>query len=380
MAATCRPLIEVLSAIPDPRKARGKRHPLPAILALTCAAVLCGYRSYAAIAEWGRVYGPAFVATLGFTRPVPPCAATRCYVLRQLDRARFEAQVAAWAASVLMSLPPVPEQLEAIALDGKTLRGSRQQGTPAAQLLSVVSHRLGLTLTQHAIDAKTHEIPLAFELLGALLMQGRVFTMDALLTQRGLAATIHDAGGDHVMSVKGNQPPLWQDIALVFQAPTRVSAPSECAQTVDHGHGRVERRERISSTGLVGYLDWPSAAQGFTRTRTRIRTRTGELNRETVYGVTSLPPERADAATLLALTRAHWCIENRSHYVRDVTFGEDHSPVRVGSIPQVLAAVRNAVIGVLRATGETNIAAACRRYAAQPKLAIALLGLPPTFE
>jgi predicted transposase YbfD/YdcC len=379
MVATCRPLIEVLSEIPDPRKARGKRHPLPAILALMCAAMLCGYRSYSAMAEWGRVYGPEFVAALGFTRPVPPCAATLCTVLRHLDRERFEAQVAAWAANVLTDLPPAPEQIEAIALDGKTLRGSRQQGASAAHLLAAVSHRLGLTLTQHAVDAKTNEIPRAFELLGALLVQGRVFTMDALLTQRGLAATIQEADGDYVMIVKGNQPQLWQDIDAVFQDPTRSSAPSERAQTVDQGHGRVEHRELVSSTCLVGYLEWPGAAQVFTLTRTRLRKRTGELSRETVYGVTSLPPQRADAATLLALTRAHWCIENRSHYVRDVTFGEDHSQVRVGSIPQVMAAVRNTIIGVLRATGETNIAAACRRYAAQPRRALALRGLPHDF-
>src|SRR5215207_136183 len=356
MVATCRPLIEVLSAIPDPRKARGKRHPLPAILALLCAAVLCGYRSYSAMAEWGRVYGPEFVAALGFTRPVPPCAATLSTVLRHLDREQFEAQVAAWAASVLTHVPPAAEQLEAIALDGKTLRGSRQQGALAVHLLSAVSHRLGLTLTQHAVDAKTNEIPLAFDLLRAVLVRGRVFTMDALLTQRALAATIHAAGGDYVMIVKSNQPRLWQDIHDVFADPPHALAPEQTAQQVAHGHGRVEHRALHTSTALRGYLDWPGAEQVFTLTRTRIRKRTGELSRETVYGVTSLPPHRAAAATLLALTREHWCIENRSHYVRDVTFGEDHSQVRVGSVPQVMAALRNTVIGLIRVTGETNMA------------------------
>lgn len=379
MVASCRPLIEVLGTIPDWRKARGKRHPLPAILALLCAAVLCGYRSYGAIAEWGRVYGPEFVAALGFTRARPPCAATLCSVLRHLDREQFEAQVAAWAAEVLASLPPAPGQLEAIALDGKTLRGSRRQGAPAVHLLSAVSHRLGLTLTQHAVDAKTNEIPLAFELLRAVLVRGRVFTMDALLTQRALAATIHAAGGDYVMIVKPNQPQLWQDIHDLFVDLPHALAPEQTAQQVAQGHGRVEHRELHASGALRDYLDWPGAAQVFTLTRTRIRKRTGELSRETVYGVTSLAPHRAEAATLLALTRAHWCIENRSHYVRDVTFGEDHSQVRVGSVPQVMAALRNMVIGLLRVTGETNIAAACRRYAAQPRCALALLGLPHDF-
>lgn len=107
---------------------------------------------------------------------------------------------------------------------------------------------------------------------------------------------------------------------------------------------------------------------------------TGEVERETVYGVTSLGAGRADAARLLQLVRQHWHIENRSHWVRDVTFDEDRSQVRVGSIPQVLAALRNTVIGLLRLHGATNIAAATRRMAARPTEALALLGLSATFK
>lgn len=80
-----RPLIEVLAEIEDPRQARGKRHPLVAILALVCVATLCGYRSYGAMAEWGRHYGTEMLAALGFTRPTPPSAAPLCRVLRGLE-------------------------------------------------------------------------------------------------------------------------------------------------------------------------------------------------------------------------------------------------------------------------------------------------------
>lgn len=103
--------------------------------------------------------------------------------------------------------------------------------------------------------------------------------------------------------------------------------------------------------------------------------RTGEVQEEVTYGLTSLPPDRADATRLLRIIRQHWHIENRSHWVRDVTYGEDQSQVRVGSIPQVMAALRNAVIGLLRATGDAGIARAHRRYAAHPWDALTLIGL-----
>src|SRR5258708_2788885 len=155
MVAQCRPLIDVLAEIPEFRHARGKRHPLPAILGLICVAVLCGYRSYSAIAQWARIYPPDLVRALGFTHPTSPCAATLCSVLRQIDRELVEAKLGAWAEEVLASLPPRAD--EAVALDGKTLRGSRQQGALKVHLLSAVSHRLGLTLGQQAVGDKTNE-------------------------------------------------------------------------------------------------------------------------------------------------------------------------------------------------------------------------------
>jgi len=147
------------------------------------------------------------------------------------------------------------------------------------------------------------------------------------------------------------------------------------AQTREQAHGRLEHRSLLVSDALVGYLAWPGAAQVFRITRRRVHTRTGAVQEEVTYGVTSLPPDRADAACLLQIIRQHWHIENRSHWVRDVTYGEDQSQVRVGSIPQVMAALRNTVIGRLRATGDAGIARAHRRYAAHPWAALALIGL-----
>ena len=211
-------LLEVLRQVPDPRMRRGRRYPLSALLALGCAAMLCGYRSYSAISEWGRNYDPAFLRALGFTRETAPCAATLFQVYRRLDRGEFERLLGVWAGQVLAATAPVAGE-EGLALDGKTLRGSHKQGAPAAHLLSVVSHRLGLTVGQAGVDAKTNEIPVAGVVLEGLILEGRIFTMDALLTQRALAEQIVAGGGDYVMLVKGNQPTLEQDIATVFTTP-----------------------------------------------------------------------------------------------------------------------------------------------------------------
>jgi len=238
MNATVRPLIEVLREVPEVRMRRGRRHPLEAVLALACAAMLCGYRSYSAIAEWGRTYNAEVIGALGFTHAPTPCAATLFHVFRRLDRADLEARLGAWAETVLQATAtPAETELEAVALDGKTLRGSRKQGAPAAQLLSAVSHRLGLTLGQMGVDDKTNEIPVAPLLLAGLVLEGRVFTMDALLTQRAIAQTIVDGGGDYVMVVKENQPQLEADIALTFTTPPARRTPP----------GTQPRRRRLAT-------------------------------------------------------------------------------------------------------------------------------------
>jgi hypothetical protein len=147
------------------------------------------------------------------------------------------------------------------------------------------------------------------------------------------------------------------------------------AATLDLGHGRIEQRGLHTSDVLRGYSDWPGRAQVFRLERQVIIKKTGEVRQEVVAGVTSLAPERVDAAQLLALVRGHWCIENQAHWVRDVTFDEDRSQVRCGNIPQVMVALRNTVIGLMRWAGYTNMAAACRRFAAQPMAALHLIGI-----
>ncbi len=143
--------------------------------------------------------------------------------------------------------------------------------------------------------------------------------------------------------------------------------------TIDKGHGRLERRTLKATTALNEYLDWPGVAQ--VGQVERVVKQDGETSTEIRYFITSVPREQADAGQLLKWARGHWSIENRSHYVRDVTLGEDGSRIRKGSGPQVMAALRNATIGFLRSTGAANIAETIRRNASQVGQLFAKLGI-----
>ena len=222
------------------------RHPRPGVLAM-----LCGYRSYSAIAEWGRNYGTDIAQALGFTHNTP-CAATLHTIFRCIDREAFEAKVGAWAERVVATAPAAPEAPEiAIAVDGKTLRGSKKHGAPETHLVSVLAHRVGLTLTQQAVAAKTDEIKEVETVFGQIVLTGRIVTMDALLTQRQVAQTIVEADGDYVMIVKDDQPQLKADIELVFTLPP-AGDRQETARTVDIGHGHIETRNLTTSEAFVG--------------------------------------------------------------------------------------------------------------------------------
>jgi hypothetical protein len=177
------------------------------------------------------------------------------------------------------------------------------------------------------------------------------------------------------MLVKENQPQPLEDIRTGFALAPIAGEQRTAAETLDLGHGRIEQRWLQTRSVLVGDSNWPGLAQMFQVERQIIIKKTGEVREEVVAGVTSLAHERADAGRLLALVRGHWQVENQSHWVRDVTFDEDRSQVRCGNIPQVMAALRNTVIGLMRWAGYTNIAAACRRFAAQPAAALHLIGV-----
>jgi hypothetical protein len=184
-------LIEALKAVPDFRSRHGRRYPLYAILALGIAAMLCGYNSYGAMAEWGTNYGKELAQALGFKEGKTPSVGTLFTVFSRVDKQALLAVLTAWGEQVLTaSGKPV-----ALAVDGKTLRGTRKQGAIETHVLSAVSQHLGLTLGQQAMTSKESEITAMQELLCGLVLSGRVVTMDALLTQKSIARQIVDKGG-----------------------------------------------------------------------------------------------------------------------------------------------------------------------------------------
>jgi len=207
-------------------------------------------------------------------------------------------------------------------------------------------------------------------------LRSTVTTMDALLTQVSVAQQILDQGGHYLMVVKQNKTKLYTAIALLFQTPPVPAQPGETLAYAYHGkaHGRLEQRTLASSTALNHYLDWPGIAQVLQRTCRRVMLRTGSVESETTSGITSLPRQLAGPEQLERFWRGHWTIENRLHYVRDQTLGEDRCQVHTGTAPQVLAALRNGILAALRYHGWTNIAEANRRYAANPQKALHLLG------
>lgn len=217
------------------------------------------------------------------------------------------------------------------------------------------------------------ELSAAPGILAALPLRGCLVTGDALYCQRALCAQVVSARGDYLLVVKENQPGLYEDIRLLFAAPP----PGEVfrvAQSCNRHGDRTETRRLWASSALNDHLDWPGVQQ--VAKVERVCEQKGERTVQVRYVLTScgsgVGPHR-----LLRAVRGHWGIENRLHYVRDVTMGEDVSHVRTGAAPEVLAALRNAVIAILRADGWQNIAAGLRYYAWHPQALYTLFGLSP---
>lgn len=181
------------------------------------------------------------------------------------------------------------------------------------------------------------------------------------------------------MVVKDNHPTLHKKLHAFFTGSCLFGAEFERATQQNTDHGRLETRSMLTSSDLPrDYTGFPGVKQAFCLTRTRVSKKTGEIQQETVYGMTDLPRALAAPSDLLTLVRGHWHIENKSHYVRDVTFDEDRSRVRCGNIPQLMASLRNVCIALMRVAQRRNIAATCRQFAAQPEKALNLLGLART--
>jgi predicted transposase YbfD/YdcC len=357
-AARSQYLLDLLAQVPDPRKRRGRRHALAGLLATGIAAVIAGSRSFAAIGQWAADAGPEILAGLGAARgPAEESTFRRAFALVSVDV--LDRVLGAWLHTRAVQ---VAGRL-IIAIDGKTVRGAKDKTGKAPHLVAALAHRIGAVLGQVAVAEKSNEIPAVRDLLKAFAsLAGAVITIDAMHTQSDTAQVITSQGADYVMTVKGNTPTLYRQLKKLPWA--RIPAVS----SVSTDHGRRARRT-IKAVLAPAWIGFAGAAQVAQLRRTV--TRNGKKTVEVVYLITS--DRDADPATLAAWVRSHWEIENRLHWVRDVTYQEDRSLVRTGNAPRVMATLRSLAISLLRLDGQTNIAAANRHHARDPQRTLKLL-------
>lgn len=362
-------LLAYLEMVPDPRKRRGKRYSWAFLLTVTCMALASGESTVWGIAQWAQLHGPAILAALKAGYGHIPSPSTFYRTLHRVDIEALEAFVTAYGQGIARQMAEAhTDRLRggtcwhAVAADGKDVRGAAKHG-PKVHLVSLVEHGSGLVLGQRRVPDKAYEPYALSHLLDGRDLTGTVITMDALYTHADMAQQILDQGGHYFMVVKNNQPLLREDIASLF---AQEPLPGETRwehTTHGKGHGRLETRRVASSELLNDYLDWPGVGQVVERTCTRVRLADGRASEETSYAITSLGHDQASVEELATLWRAHWTIENRVHYVRDETLGEDRGQIAKGNAPQALAALRNALLTALRARGWDNIAQALRYYA-----------------
>lgn len=374
-------LAAAFAELPDPRRFASVVYPLPAILAMTVAAILAHCLSVLAIAEWGADQPPALLATLGFPTAKTPCQSTLQRLFAKLDGEAVAAVLTAVFAPLAV---PQPDALQGVAVDGKAQRGRFRfpAGGGPVHVLSAYCHELGLVLAEEPIDAPTGrdkagaELTVAPTLLDRLDWHGRVLTGDALFCQRTLCTQVCGAGGDYLITLKGNQGTCYQDVQLFFDPPT--DEPSwlrtdlRTTGTLDYGHGRtLELRTLTATADLTAYLAWPHLAQVLRIERTWREQ--GAAKRAVDYALTSLGPDRADVETLLRLKRGHWTIENRLHWCKDVVLGEDASLIHVGHGPWVMSLCRDLALNLLHLAGIDQIATTMRAYSRHPERAISLV-------
>jgi predicted transposase YbfD/YdcC len=379
-------IYRALLQVKDRRGQRGQRYTAAVVLTLILLAKLAGEKTVSGIAAWVRLRAEWVQAQLPFKDERLPCANTYQYVCDHVAVDELNQYLGALFAPVAQAAPPgCPDgagettALVHLAVDGKSLRGTRRVATGKAteQVVGLYNVTAQAMVQQRSIASKGKEREAAFMLLNDLDLAGCVVSADALHTQPSWCRTILQQQGDYLVIAKRNQADLRQAIALLFSPPPRpLLFPEVTARSIDKQHGRLEVRHLRSSAELSTYLapHWPGVAQVFQVERTV--TRHARTTHELAYGMTSLTMARLPPAALLTLIRAHWPIENRSHWRRDVTLGEDACRVTLGQTPQVLATLNNTVLALVDHLRLPNLAAAIRTFAAHPATALALLLSP----
>lgn len=370
-------ILAYLQKICDPRKARGKRYQLTTLMVIVFMAKLCGQDTPVEIADWAKNHAETLVQLLKLKRSWMPHHNTIRRVFQNiLDEAEFERVMQEYQQRQAGG----GEQL---ALDGKTLRGTRiADEEPADHVLSVYDVQEQRVVAQAAVDQKENEIVAAPRALEQVEIAAKIITGDAMHAQRALSARIVERGGDYLWVVKENQERLYQDIERLFTSDKpkpgfgKISTDFLQAETVNKGHGRIEKRHIQTSAMLNDYVDWPGLGQVYRLERRFTWMRQGKViktSQEVEYGITSLTREKASPKRVMLVRRRHWLIETGLHYRRDVTFREDATRMTKGAAGQILATVHNLVLALIMQAGFHNAARARRWFAGHIDQAFALL-------
>ena len=410
--ATGASLLECFAAVPDPRDPRGRRHSLASILGLCTAAVLAGEVDLAGITAWISAAPQGLLAVMGlrrnaFGRHVAPHPDTVERVFAALAAQDLADQVGAHLLTGHLAAHPVPAAdpgadpwaggpdgpilRPGLAVDGKAVRGAVGPDGAIPYLLGVATHQDTVVVAERAIGPKSNEVPQFQPLLRGLAegmdLTGWVITMDAGHTVRAHARfVVGELHAHYIMIIKGNTPGLYARVDALDWDAVPVAHVS-----INTGHGRWEKRT-IRVLDAPAGIDFPHAGQVFLIERITIRTvyrrtknskklsKTKVKHAVAVLGITSLTATQAGPEHLATYVRSHWAIENKIHWVRDVTFREDASRVRTDSRPRIMATLRNLAIGLIRQAGHTKIAATIRKARHDPHLVYALMGLPLTSQ
>lgn len=370
--------MDMLGRVADPRSPRGIRHRMGTVLAVTVFAVLAGARNFREAGDRAADLPQELLALAGCRRhprtgcPVVPSEPTIRRIAHDIDADAADAQVCAWlreqaAAAAIARDSDAAETGEhaliGVAMDGKTVRNTVGPGDPEGsevKLFSALRHREAIVIAQLRVPEGTTEITQVKALLEGIDLTGVVITGDAAHAQHATAAYLAcERGGEYALTVKGNQPRLLAQIAAALPA----AAPgTEHHVEEDRSKGRIVRRA-IWIAPAAG-VDFPGAAQVFRIRRDTFDRQGNRLTKEIVHGITSLTTTQATAKVIAGLIRQHWGIENRSHWIRDVVYREDHQHAYAGTGAQVMATLRNLALGLLRLAGITQITRTLQHIAA----------------
>lgn len=334
--------------IEDPRMVRKTDHPLLNILVITICGTLCGANDWVAIETFGNAQYEWLSQFLDLAKGIPSHD-TLGRVFALLDPEQFCQAFLSW----MQAVAKVTEG-ELVALDGKQLRGSHDGalGKEAIWMVSAWAESNGLVLGQRKVDEKSNEITAIPRLLEMLALRGCIVTIDAMGCQTNIAEQIVAQEADYVLSLKGNQGQLHEDVRQMFAYFEKIAFADiahDYHRTVNKGHGRLEIREcwSFDPHQWADYFRTLSKWQGLQSVAmVRARRQIGEKVEEEVrFFISSLA---ADARQLLWAVRRHWGIENELHWLLDVAFGEDHSRVRQGFASENLAVIRHLVLNLLK--------------------------------